>query len=116
MQKFRQQPKDQIKAESKMAKEFNEQKMRSKLIALYKGFLENPKSKDIRSHLIQFDRDFGGLAAYNDYLKSQPIPKDISMAIGHVSTIFQYGLGTYENNWILKIARETLDGLEGAAK
>jgi len=99
-----------------MAKEFNEQKMRSKLITLYKDFLENPESEEIRSDLVQFDRDFGGLAAYNDYLKSQPIPKDISKAIGHVSTIFQYGLGTYENEWILKIAEETLRDLEEAAK
>jgi len=99
-----------------MAKEFNEQEMRSKLISLYKRFVKNPESEDIRSDLVQFDRDFGGLAAYNDYLKSQPIPKDISKAIGHVSTIFQYGFGTYEDEWILKIARETLKGLEEAAK
>jgi len=95
-----------------MAKEFNEQKMRSELIKLYQEFIKSPKSENVRLNLIQFDRDFGGLATYNDYLKSQPIPKDISKAIGHVSTIFQYGLGTYENDWIFKIAKETLNNLE----
>ncbi len=95
-----------------MALEFNEIKMRKELLALYRMFLENPESEDVRSNLIKFDRDFGGLAAYNDYLKSQPIPKDLVKAIGHVSTIFQYGLGTYEDDWILKVARKTLEGLE----
>ena len=99
-----------------MTKEFNEKKIRRELIQLYKEFIENPESGDVKQNLIKFDRDFGGLAAYNDYLKSQPIPKDISKAIGHVSTIFQYGFGTYEDDWILKIAKETLDSLEEAAK
>jgi hypothetical protein len=35
-----------------MAKEFNEQEMRSKLIILYKEFLENPESENLRSDLV----------------------------------------------------------------
>jgi hypothetical protein len=94
-----------------MALEFNEKKMRTELLSLYRAFIENPENENIRSDLIKFDRKWGNLATYNDILKSRPIPPYLSKAIGHVSTIFQYGLGTYDDVWIIDVAKDILKRL-----
>ena len=67
------------------------QKMRKELISLYEKFLKNPESDDVKEDLMSYEYEFGGLTAYNDYLKSQPVPKDIVKGLGGLSIIFEYG-------------------------
>jgi len=95
-----------------MALEFDEIKIRKKLLKLYRDFIKDPENEGTISELIKFDRDYGRAGVLNEHLESQPIPSYLVKAIGHVSTIFQYGLGTYDNDWILNIAKETLRDLE----
>ena len=95
-----------------MAKEFKEKQMRSELICLYEEFLKNPESEEVQSKLINFDRDFGGLAGYNDYLKSRPIPKDIELALGAIADLGLYGQGFKEKEECISFAKETISLLK----
>ncbi|MFB6226213.1 MAG: hypothetical protein ABEJ02_02580 [Candidatus Paceibacteria bacterium] len=99
-----------------MALKFDEVDMRERLKELYQKFLEKPEDENIKSDLVEFDRQYGGLASYNDYLASKPIPEYISKAIGHISTIYQYGWGTYEDKWILDTAKKNLEELQKNSK
>ncbi|MDO8467850.1 MAG: hypothetical protein Q7S56_02800 [Nanoarchaeota archaeon] len=74
-----------------MAEKINFKNMRKELIQLYEEFLKNPSDESIRRKVIKYELDFGGLSLYNDYLKSQPVPKDIENALSGLSTIYQYG-------------------------
>lgn len=76
----------------KMLKSINFRKMRKELIELYKEFLKNPRDETLNKKIIAYELQFGGLQVYNDYLKSQPVPKDIEMALSGLSTVYQYGL------------------------
>lgn len=95
-----------------MAQEFNEKKMRKDLIKLYREFIEQPESENVKSNLIKFDRDFGGLVSYNDYLKSQPVPKYIQDALGAVADLGLYGEGFRSKEECLSFAKETLSKLK----
>jgi len=75
-----------------MSEAVNFQRMRQELIEIYEKFLENPGDESIQKKIIEYDRNFGGLQVYNDYLKSRPVPKDIEVALGGLSMIYQYGL------------------------
>ena len=75
-----------------MSEAVNFQRMRRELIEIYKKFLENPKDEILNKKIIAYELKYGGLSVYNDYLKSQPVPKDIETALGGLSTIYQYGL------------------------
>jgi len=94
-----------------MAKEFNEEKMRRDLLFLYERFIENPENEEVRSNLIKFDMDFGGLCAYNDYLKSQPIPEYIQNALGGLIDLGLYGEGFKNKEECLYFAKEILKEL-----
>ena len=95
-----------------MAIEFNEKKIREKLIVLYKKFIQQPESEEVKSNLIKFDRDFGGASTYNDILKSQPISKDIEKALGGLIDIALYGKGFRSKEECLSFAKEVLEDLE----
>ncbi|MDP3026813.1 MAG: hypothetical protein Q8N63_03830 [Nanoarchaeota archaeon] len=80
-----------------MAETIDFQKMRKDLIRIYEKFLENPEDKSIKKVAIDYDRNFGGLASYNDYLKSQPVSKNIEMALNWLSAIYQFGVWEKEH-------------------
>ncbi len=67
------------------------QKMRKELIILYERFINNPESEEVKDDLMAYEHTFGGLTAYNDYLKSRPVPKDVVSGLGGLSIIFEYG-------------------------
>ena len=95
----------------------NFQKMRKELISLYERFLESSDSEDVKSDFMIYERDFGGLQVYNDYLKSQPVPKDIESGLAGLSTVFQYGWfkdggGMFSNEEIVVIAKKILEDLK----
>jgi len=93
--------------------EFNEKIQRKQLIDLYTKFLDNPESEMVKSELIEFDKNFGGIIALNDYLKAKPIPVYISEAIGHISILFQYGDNEfYSNPEIIDMAKRILQNLK----
>lgn len=94
-----------------MVKKYKEDNLRKILIILYSSFIQSPRDRNNRSNLIKFDKDYGGLVVYNNILKSQPIPYYLEKAIGHVSTIMQYGLGTYKNDWVMETAKKSLKEL-----
>jgi len=67
-------------------------KMRTELKAIYKAFLENPEDESIKDKAQDYDREYGGLQAYENYLKDNPIPKNISEALGGLFMIYEYGI------------------------
>jgi len=75
-----------------MSETIDFKKMKEELIELYENFLKTPEDKFIQEKAIKYDKCFGGLQAYNDYLKSQPVPQEIEMALRGLSAIYQYGL------------------------
>ena len=103
----------------KMSETVDFKKMKKELIELYENFLKTPEDKSIQKKAIKYDRDFGGLQVYNDYLKSQPVPKEIETALGGLSTIYQYGLWednheAFSDEKIVKEAKKILEELKKA--
>jgi len=90
--------------------------MRKELIWLYEEFLRNPADKSIQKRAIDYDRNFGGLSSYNSYLKSQPVPPDIEIALNGLSAIYQFGTWGKEhdlsNDKIIYKARKILEDLK----
>jgi len=79
-----------------MSEDFNEEEMREELIQLYENFLKNPEDNFVIKKIISYERKYGGLPIYNDYLKSQPIPQDIEIALNWLSSMNQFN--KYKDN------------------
>jgi hypothetical protein len=99
-----------------MENPINFQEIRKELLELYKEFLENPEDKALNKEITLYELKYGGLSSYNDYLKSQPIPKDIEEALNGLSTMYQYGLfeddhKAFSNDKIISNAKEILEKL-----
>ncbi len=93
------------------------QKMRKELIALYEKFVKDSERNDVKEEFMVYENEFGGLSAYNNYLKSKPIPEDIERALGELSTIYLYGLHEEHkempsNEEIIVRAKKVLDDLK----
>ena len=95
----------------------NFKELKNELIFIYEEFLKNPENKDIQKEAKCYETQFGGLSTYNDYLKSEPIPKNIEKALNWLSALYQYGLWgekhelsdekiIYESKEILKNLKE----------
>jgi hypothetical protein len=68
--------------------EYNEPKLREKLLRVYTRFVENPSDKENLEEIEKLDNQYGSLEAINDYLKAQPIPKEIANATGYLSNLW----------------------------
>jgi hypothetical protein len=79
-----------------MSENFNEKEMREELIQLYEDFLKHPEDKFVIQRIISYEKKYGGLSTYNDYLKSKPIPQDIETALNWLSSMSQFN--KYEDN------------------
>ena len=105
-----------------MAEKINFKRMRKELVEIYKRFLKNPVDESTRDDAIKYSREFAGLSVYKDYLKSQPVPKDIEKALGGLTTIYQYGWWKdtnksdaheiFSNENIITLAKEILEELK----
>lgn len=67
------------------------QKMRKELISLYEKFVNDLDNPKIKEEFMIYGSEFGGLTAYNDYLKSPPVPKDIQFALCGIDMVLEYG-------------------------
>ena len=98
-----------------MPKTVNFQKMKRELIHIYKEFLTKPSDKSIQKKALNYDRKFGGLSTYNNYFKSQLVPKEIDSALHWLSALYQFD--TWEkwhelsNERIISNAEKILEGL-----
>lgn len=94
-------------------KPINFEKLKKDLIKLYEDFLKNPESKLLKEKAIKLEKILGGLSNYNDYFKSQPVPKDIEKGLNGLSAIYQYGMWddsheAFSKSKIIGIVRKTL--------
>ncbi len=91
-------------------------KIRKDLIEIYKNFLENPDNEEIIKKAFNYEKEYGGLSTYNEYLKSQPVPEEIEKALNWLSALYQFGI--HEKNHylsedkILKEAKKILEELK----
>jgi len=92
--------------------EYNETKLRKQLLKMYRKFLKDPKNEENQGELLGFDRKYATLGYVNEHLKSMPIPEYICLAVGNVSALIQYNLGTYENEELIQDAKMRLMELE----
>ena len=93
------------------------QKMRKELISLYEKFLESPDNHLTYNEVVDYHIKFGGLVKYNEYLKSQPVPKDIVTGLYGLSTIYMYKFyekdeGIFSNEEIIVTAKRILQDLK----
>jgi len=68
--------------------EYNEPKLKEKLLRVYTRFVENPSDKKNLEEIERLDKEYGSLEAVNDYLKSRPIPREIANATGYLSNLW----------------------------
>jgi len=102
-----------------MTEEIDFKKMKVDLIKIYKDFIESPSDADVQRSISSYENEFGILQVYNDYLESQPVPKEIELALSGLSTIFQYNFWEdsnedYSNDKIMAKAKKILAELEKA--
>jgi hypothetical protein len=95
-----------------MTEEINFTKMRKELIKIYETFLKNPADERVRDLVIVYDRKYGGLSTYNEILKERPVPEEISRALENLSGIYQYGLGTLDDEELISTSKEILKNLK----
>ncbi len=93
------------------------QKMRKELIVLYNKFLEGPENDKTYREIVDYHLEFAGLTAYNERLKSRPVPKDVENALHGLSTIYQYGMWedshiAFSNEKIIQSAKKILQDLK----
>lgn len=100
-----------------MLKTINFKMMRKNLIKIYEEFLKNPGDYTTYRKVVGYELKYGGLSSYNDILSSQPVPKDIEIALNGLSTIYQYNLwkNTHEafsNDKIISESKTILENLK----
>ncbi len=93
------------------------QRMKQELIGLYERFLENPEDETAYREIVAYELEYGGLQVYNDYLKSQPVPTEIELALGGLSALYQYGMHedtheAYSDKKIVETAKRILAELK----
>ena len=68
--------------------EYNESKLREKLLRVYNRFVENPSDKNNLEEIESLDNEYESLVSANDYIASQPVSKDMKHAIGYLSNLW----------------------------
>ena len=76
-----------------MVVEYNEPKLRKQLLRVYSRFVEDPSDSENLEKIKELDEKYASVAAANDYIASQPIPKEISNATGFLHKIWAYSYG-----------------------
>ena len=71
-----------------MAIEYNDSVLRKKLIEVYRKFIENPSDQSNLDRIRELDEKYEPLTAANDYISSQPIPKEIEQGVGFLSKMW----------------------------
>lgn len=98
-------------------KEFDEIRLRKKLLSIYKSFVNNPENKKILDLARRFHLKYEGLSTLDEHLVKPIVSKNILRALDGLSTIYQYGMWekeheAFSNEKILKKARKILEDLK----
>ncbi len=93
-----------------MVVEYNGPVLKKKLIEVYERFIKDPSDPENIEKIKILDGEYASLAAANDYIASQPIPKEIANAVGflHKTWAYSYGATTEE---LVEEAKKILEGL-----
>jgi hypothetical protein len=93
-----------------MAVEYNELKLRKKLLIVYALFVEDPSNFENLEKIKELDGKYSSLAAANDYIASQPIPKEIQEGVGFLHKTWAYSYGATREE-LVKEAKKILENL-----
>ena len=86
--------------------EVNEQQLKEDLLEVYEGFLKNQKNIVIKELAIKLSNDYNGLVG------TGLVSENLNLAIGSLTDIIQYGLGTFDDDILIRLAHEILDILK----
>ena len=68
--------------------EYNEPKLKEKLLRVYTRFVEDSSDKSNLREIEMLDNTYESLVSANDYIASQPISKEMKHAIGYLSNLW----------------------------
>ncbi len=94
------------------AVEIDEKKMNIELLDIYVMFLKNPYDSNTIDRIVAYDRAYGNLAHYASLSVKQPVSKETINAINLLSVIYQFNMGTYDNQELIKWAKEVVEDLK----